>query len=319
MTRNGTDARCSRASAKRELYGWGERIALRGSVPTPVLLAVCVLASSACAEFKPHNLFSDGAVLQQGAPVPVWGFADPGDAITVEFAGQKKAATTGPDGRWSVTLDPLKASSQPGEIRFACANPQSAIRNLQSTNVLVGEVWLCSGQSNMAWPLSKTTNAQAAIAAAADPQLRLWSSSSTPGDEPPRDVQGQWRECSPESVASFSAVAYYCGRDLRRALNAPVALVHAAVNGTSAEAWISRPALDSEPRAKSAIDRFEERVQEYSLAMTQHPEALAKHKEAVEKAKQEGKEPPAEPRAKSPTLAVGMVRLLIRREIVATA
>lgn len=253
------------------------------------ILASLFMVSLAYAEVRPHALFSENAVFQQKSKVPVWGDAKDGEKVTVEFQKQK-VSTVATNGAWKIVLEPLRAGG-PFPLKISGDN------TITFTNILVGEVWVCSGQSNMAWPLSKTENAQAAIATSHDPMLRLWSSSCVPSDEPQRDVRGKWRECSPDSVAAFSAVGYYFGRDLRKALQVPVGLVHAAVNGTSAEAWISRAVLESEPRVKASLDRFAKRVEDYSPALAQYNEALAKHKDAVEKAKQEGKEPPAEPRA----------------------
>lgn len=247
------------------------------------------------AEVKPHALFTENAVLQQGDPVPVWGTADPGDVVTVEFAGQKKTATVDADGRWLVKLDPMKASSKPAEMLISAANPKSEIQNLKFRNILVGEVWLCSGQSNMAWPLSRTENAQPVIDAADDPLLRLFHVSTPIAEQPQRDVAARWSSCTPGSVASFSAVGYYFGRDLRKARDVPVGLIQAAVNGTPGEAWIRREVLEGEPGVKGALDRFAARVAGYPQLLAQHDAKLVEHKAAVEKAKQAGTQPPAEP------------------------
>jgi sialate O-acetylesterase len=247
-----------------------------------------LLAVSASAEVKPHGLFSDNAVLQQGISIPIWGTAKDGEKVTVELQGQKQA-TTAKEGRWTVRLNPLKPG---GPFTMTIRGDNT----ITITNILVGEVWLCSGQSNMAWPLSKTENAETAIAAANDPMLRLFTVSVPIADEPRRDVPGNWRACAPETVAAFSGVGYYFGRDLSKARKVPVGLIQSAVNGTPGEAWISRAALDGEPRLKGARDRFATRLEEYPRLLTQYNEALARHKDAVEKAKQEGKQPPAEPR-----------------------
>lgn len=250
-------------------------------------VAVVLFAVAASAEVKPHALFSNNAVLQQGTTVPVWGSANDGEKVSVEFQDQQAVATA-KEGRWLVNLKALK----PGGPFTMTIRGENTIT---LTNILVGEIWVCSGQSNMAWPLSKSDNGQVAIASSADPLLRLWFSAGSPSDEPQRDAKGQWRECSPESVATFSGVGYYFGRDLRKALNVPVGLVLAAVNGTPGEAWVNRATLESEPHVKGALDRFAKRVEDYAPALAKYNEALAAHKETVEKAKQEGKEPPAAP------------------------
>jgi sialate O-acetylesterase len=167
------------------------------------------------------------------------------------------------------------------------------------TNVLVGEVWLCSGQSNMGFPLSRAANAQEAIAAAGDPELRLYTVPRGATDTPQTDAPGTWKECTPETATPFSAVAYFFGRDLRRALKVPVGLINSSVGGTPAEAWTSRPTLESDPALRGILERYAEKVKAYdpAAAAEQHAQALEKHKAAAAKARAEHKPPPAVPRA----------------------
>ncbi len=182
------------------------------------------------------TVFSDHMVLQREQPVPVWGKADPGAAITVEFAGQIKPATAGADGKWRVDLDPLTASAEPRVLKVS-SNLKSEIINLQFSDVLVGEVWLCAGQSNMEWPMEKTENADAAVAAADQPQIRLLLTPWRFATEPRDSVDAKWAVCTPETVKRFSAVAYFFGRKLNQDLNVPVGLIQAAWGGTRIEPW----------------------------------------------------------------------------------
>jgi sialate O-acetylesterase len=258
------------------------------------LTAVLALASVTLrAEVKPNSLFSDGVVLQRGVSVPVWGTANNGEKVTVQFQDQK-VVTTAKDGRWMVRLKRLKAG---GPFTLSITGENS----ITITNVLVGEVWLCSGQSNMAFQLARAANAAEAIAAAGDPFLRLYTVPRSAMDTPQTDAPGTWKESTPDSAATFSAVAYFFGRDLRRALNVPVGLINSSVGGTPAEAWTSQATLEANPGLKVVLDRYAESLKNYNpdTAAEKRKQVLAKHKEAVAKAKAEGKKAPAAPRAQA--------------------
>jgi sialate O-acetylesterase len=205
------------------------------------ILSVVVWAcADAMAEVKPHALFSDNMVLQQGQPVPVWGTATDGEKVTVKFARQT-VTTTAKDGQWMVKLKPMPANASPQTMTITGAN------TVEVKNVLVGEVWIASGQSNMQWPLRQTEDAAAAIAAADNSQLRLFTVPRVIAGVPQRDVNAQWQLCTPATVPEFSAVAYYFGRDLRQTRKVPVGLIHASWGGTPAEAWTPRETLLANP------------------------------------------------------------------------
>jgi sialate O-acetylesterase len=268
------------------------------SLTNRTLLAIAIAAwvagtpSAARAEVKPNSLFSDGAVLQQGVAVPVWGTAKDGEKVTVKFQEQTVTATA-KDGRWLVRLKPLKAG---GPFTLTVAGESNT---LTITNVLVGEVWLGSGQSNMAFQLSRAANAAEAIAGARDPQLRLFTVPRAALDTPAADAAASWEESSPETAAKFSAVAWFFGRDLRKALHVPVGLIHSSVGGTPAEAWTSRAALEADPELKQILERYADSVKSYDpeAAAAKHKRALEQHKAAVAKAKAGGEKAPAAPRA----------------------
>jgi sialate O-acetylesterase len=258
-------------------------------------------SSAVRAEVKPNSLFSDGAVLQQGVAVPVWGTAKDGERVTVTFQ-QQTASATAKDGRWLVRLKALKAG---GPFTLTVAGDSNT---LTISNVLVGEVWLCSGQSNMAFELSRATNATEAIAGAGDPQLRLFTVPRSATDAPGTDASGSWKESSPETAAKFSAVAWFFGRDLRQALRVPVGLIHSSVGGTPAEAWTSRATLEADPDLKLILQRYADSVQKYDpvAAAAKHEQALENHKATVAKAKAAGEKAPAAPRAPAdPSRAIG--------------
>ncbi|HEU4752601.1 MAG TPA: acetyl esterase, partial [Armatimonadota bacterium] len=166
---------------------------------TAAALGVVCIPGAARAEVRPNPLFSNNMVLQREMPVPVWGTAKDGEKVTVEFAGQK-ASTTAKDGRWMVRLRPLKTSSKPSQMTIRGENAVTI------DNVLVGEVWIASGQSNMQWTLRDTVGAEQAIASSANPQIRLLTVPRRAADTPETEAKISWAECGPETVPGFSAV-----------------------------------------------------------------------------------------------------------------
>jgi sialate O-acetylesterase len=217
----------------------------------------CWSASTAGADVKPSTLFSDHMVLQSGMSVPVWGIADPGEKITVTFLKQKKSVKASADGKWMVRLSKLKPG---GPFQMTIAGKNSITVN----DVLVGEVWLGSGQSNMQFPVSKAhapyaglLNEEQEIAAANYPQIRMFSGKPSTSYDPQASIAGQWIICSPQTVGDFSAVGYLFARDLQKALNVPVGIVLEAFGASTAEAWIDRDTLAADPMLKPMLDRFD--------------------------------------------------------------
>lgn len=259
------------------------------SKPLTGLLASAALIYGVQAEVKPNGLFGDGAVLQQKIKVPVWGTARDGEKVSVKFQGQE-VVTVAKDGRWSVTLKPLKAG---GPFAMTITGDNT----ITFTNVLVGEVWLCSGQSNMGFKLNRAENAADAIAAASDSQLRLYSVPHEAMDVPQTDVAGKWDESAPNTAANFSAVAYFFGKHLRETLRVPIGLIDSSVGGTPAEAWVSRDTLERDPELKKILELQAERVKNFdpAKAKAEHEAGLARYRQAVTKANAEDKTPPAAP------------------------
>jgi sialate O-acetylesterase len=258
---------------------------------TSVAALLAGLGAAARAEVEPNRLFSDGAVLQQGVALPVWGAGKDGEQVTVKIQDQTVSAAVR-DGRWLVRLKPLKAGG-PFTMTITGDNTMTI------TNLLVGEVWLCSGQSNMAFHLARAANAAEAIAAAGDSQLRLFTVPFGATDTPKAEVPGGWKESSPETARSFSAVAWFFGRELRRALKVPVGLINSSVGGTPAEAWTSHATLEADPELRQILESHAEQVKNFDpeAAAVQHQQALENHKQAVEKAQAAGQKPPQTPRA----------------------
>lgn len=186
-------------------------------------------------------IFGDHMVLQRGQANPVWGKASPGETITVRIDGQEHRATVGKDGRWRVELDAMPAGG-PHVLEV------SGRETLQFEDVLVGEVWLCSGQSNMQWAVSNSGEADLEIVSAGEPSIRLITVPNKGSQEPLDDFKGKWAVCSPDSVAGFSAVGYHFGRRLHQVLGVPVGLVNNAWGGSAAEAWVPREVLERHER-----------------------------------------------------------------------
>lgn len=217
--------------------------------PTHLLLLGATLTSGALhAEVKPNPLFTDGAVLQRGQNVPVWGTANDGEKVTVEFAGQT-ATTTAQGGKWRVDLKPLEAGG-PFSMKISGGNTVTV------NDLLVGEVWVASGQSNMQWTLNASHEPEVERPKANYPKIRMFTVARATSLEPLDEVKGSWVECSPETVGKFSAVGYYFARDLHAALGVPVGILHTSWGGTPAQAWTSAEGFEGHPELQGYADQL---------------------------------------------------------------
>ena len=216
--------------------------------------ALIVLALPAAAQVQVNPLFTDNMVLQQRAEVPVWGKAAPGATVTVKPSWTAKAATTvaDADGRWSVTLTTPRGSFRKHSLTISDGSGES----LRIQNVLVGEVWFCSGQSNMQMPMESwqavRINQEDIANSGRYPDLRLLQVSRATGMSEREDFAadfGGWQPSSPETVRNFSAIAWYFGRKLQERLKVPVGLIHSSWGGTIIEAWMSAGAIRAFPEA----------------------------------------------------------------------
>ncbi|MFO7937740.1 MAG: sialate O-acetylesterase [Kiritimatiellia bacterium] len=194
------------------------------------------LTATLYAKVKLPSVFSSGMVLQQGQNIPVWGQADPGEAVTVTFAGQSSKATADKNGKWTLELKPLKASAKPAVFTV------KGYDTVTFRDVLVGEVWFCSGQSNMEWRMSNIENAEKEIPEADNPLIRHFKvgrkSSPVPLDDIVSENHSQWIKTTPETIPGISAVAYMFGRRLHQELKVPVGLINSSWGGTRIEPWI---------------------------------------------------------------------------------
>ncbi|HUR58257.1 MAG TPA: sialate O-acetylesterase [Opitutaceae bacterium] len=264
--------------------------------PFPRLLFLLSFAAgNVHADVVPAALFSDRAVLQREKPVPIWGRAEAGEKITVTFGGQKRATTTGSDGRWIVFLDALPASAQGTDLTIAGKN------TVVLRDIVVGEVWLCSGQSNMEWPVSRAMDAPRETATANFPLLRHVRVEHVVAESPADmaktgggldKLTAGWQSTTPQTVGGFTAVGYYFARDLHLKLGVPIGLVHSSWGGTPVESWLSPAALDANPAFAIVRERWRQALVEYPTAKPAYEAWLAEWTRAEAAAKK--KTPPAQ-------------------------
>jgi len=265
----------------------------RAGVVLFALTGLVLAASFAFADVKLPALFTDNMVLQREIKAGVWGTAEPGEEVTVTCNGQKATAKADAEGRWAVKLDPMKAGG-PFDLAIAGNN------TITLKNVMVGEVWVCSGQSNMQMHVGGCNHAKEEIEKADFPNVRLFTVPTTVADKPQTDTKGSWSVCGPKTVGGFSGVAYFFGRELSKKLNVPIGLIHTSWGGTAAEPWTSRAGLEGDPGLKPIFDRWEA---SYAKAKQKYEEEAAAWKQAAEKAKAEGT--PAPPQPKPPAVNAG--------------
>ncbi len=258
-----------------------------------MLAAAFVVAGSpfALANVSLPAIFGNHMVLQRDGAVPVWGQADPGEKVTVSAAGASASATAGPDGKWTVRLKNLPPSATPVEVTVQGKN------KITFTDVLVGDVWVCSGQSNMAFVIHQDASSKEEIAQANFPQIRFFYVPRTVAPQPLADIKpaptrpmhGSWHVCTPESLSNlgFSAVGYYFGKNIHQTTKQPVGLIESAWGGTTAQAWTSQETLKKTPGLESlatAAQKFSEgfpkALEDYGPVLEKYNADLAQWKEA---------------------------------------
>jgi sialate O-acetylesterase len=267
----------------------------------PLLLTLISLGGLplAAADLRLASVLSDHMVLQRDKPIAIWGWADPGEAVTVSFAGQSRSATADGTGKWSMKLDALNASTVPRAL--VVAGTQG--RKLEVQDVLVGEVWLGSGQSNMAMTVAGCYHFEKEQEAATLPLIRHYRESSGPAEQPQAEGRGAWQICTPDTVGGFSAALYFFGREIHREVGVPVGIINTSVGGTPIESWVAAEVQSSAPETKANYDTRLEAHRKFDPAQAPalHEKQLAIWKKASEKAKAEGKPfvvpPPKDPLA----------------------
>lgn len=253
--------------------------------PVLTLLSLAALTVASRAELKLPAIIGDNMVLQQKQANPVWGWDAPGTAVTVTFAGQTKNAKAGTDGKWTVKLDALPANAKPQSMKIKGTSER------ELKNILVGEVWICSGQSNMQFAVQSNWDSDLEIATAKYPQIHLITVPNVGTQEPQNDFKGEWRECNPQTVGGFSAVGYFFGRILHRTLDVPVGLINDSWGGSAAEAWVRRDVLEKDPRFKLLMENTRKREADLQspAAKANYDKQLAAWKQREADAKKAGK------------------------------
>ncbi|MBI5431688.1 MAG: sialate O-acetylesterase [Planctomycetes bacterium] len=227
-------------------------MSFRASLLGPLLLAVC--AASANAEVRLASVFGPSMVLQRDRPLAIWGEAAPGESIEVELAERRARTLAAPEGHWRVELAPLAAGG-PHELFVRGEN------ELRLKDVLIGDVWLCAGQSNMEWALVESEGAEEALAAAKPERVRFLRVAHADAKERRAHFDGVWMRCEPEVVEGMSAVAFHFARELEQALGVPIGIVQATRSGAPAEPFVPREVLEAEPELGPALRRYARREQ----------------------------------------------------------
>ncbi len=263
------------------------------------MVAVCVAAAGvmgaqrAMADVRVANVFANDMVLQREKPVPVWGKASPGEKVTVRFGGQEKSVTAGEDGRWVVRLDAMKAEKTGREMTILGNN------SLVMKNILVGDVWLCSGDFGVYWEMFSVVDSAKELSKAGNPMIRLLRVGAHNSNVPLEDIAGVWRECSPASVEGFSALAYFFGREIQREMDVPVGLIDVSYRYSYARGWIAPEGFREVEELKLPREKMEswdpttaKGKEAYGATIA----AIEKWLPLAEKAVAEGKVPPKQPR-----------------------
>ncbi|MEM9942698.1 MAG: sialate O-acetylesterase, partial [Planctomycetota bacterium] len=237
------------------------------------LLPLCLLLNyRANADVRLPGFFSDNMVFQQGMPIQIWGWGDVGEPVIVQLGPSKVQTTTNDQGRWKVALPEMKASKE--AVRLSVKGKNS----IQLNDILIGEVWLCSGQSNMEWSVARSGNAEQEIASANYPMIRHMKIKRTPSNIALQDAETKWEVCTPETAAEFTATGYYMARQLYKELNVPIGLVNSSWGGTKVEPWTPPVGFASVP----ALKKIHSEVLAKTPNTKSYNQILGKHIAAVD-------------------------------------
>jgi len=265
-----------------------------------------ILSSELRAELTLHPLIGDHAVFQRDVPFPVIGKTDPNSEVVVKWQGKDFKVKAGADGKWLVRLDPSPANEK-GQILVV----SSGTNSIEVSDILIGEVWLASGQSNMRWKLKECVAQSVEAEKAEDSLLRLVGISPSPSRDPSDNVKISWNLSSKESALDFSAVGYFFGRELRKDLKVPVGVILSAVGGTPAEAWTPIDFLQADPDFAKAVKDRNEYPNRYPRLLEKYEKEKPAYDLAVAEAKKTGAKPPKKPRApQAPDKNTGLASVL---------
>jgi len=255
------------------------------------LVLVLVCAAASFADVKLPAIISDNMVIQQGMKVPIWGWAEPGEKVLISGSWQSRpwSATADKNGKWTVKIDPPRQAGGPYQMTISAKN------TVKIENVLCGEVWVCSGQSNMQWSVERTANAEQEIAAADYPKIRLFAVERNASGYPLDDCVGSWSGCSPETIAKFSAVAYFFGRELHKELDVPIGLINTSWGGTRIEPWTPPAGFASAAKLKEIRKEVGQANGEYRKSVAESLDTIETWVRGSRKALAENESIPAAP------------------------
>jgi sialate O-acetylesterase len=254
-----------------------------------VLSVLSLFSTSLFAEVRLPDVLGDSMVLQQNRKVPIWGTAEAGETVVVTFQKQKLTVVAGPGGQWRVDLKPLKADFTPNILTVEGKN------RIELKDILIGEVWLVSGQSNMQWTLFQSIDGAAEVAKADHPNIRLFNASREVAFKKKTGRLGEWAACTPASVKEFSGAGYYFGVELERELKVPIGLINSSYGGSQAEAWTPVEYLKAHPDLKATVERTKIWDEERPRVKVEYAEALKKWREESDKQKAAGVRPSPSP------------------------
>jgi len=220
------------------------------SLNAPFFFLIFLAAHTALADVRLPNVFGSHMVMQRRKPVPVWGWADAGERVMVTMASQTKTTKAGKDGKWRVDLDAMEAG---GPYQMTVKGKKSSVT---FDDVLTGEVWVCSGQSNMEWPLKAASNGKTEVPKANYPQIRQLAVKKTVNLNPQENADAIWTVCSPETAGDYTAVGYFFAKHLQQDLNVPIGLINSSWGGTHAETWTSKEAMLANPDLAKAAGKI---------------------------------------------------------------
>lgn len=241
---------------------------------TLICLTILALSQLSQANVSLPRIFGDNMVLQRNKPIPVWGWAAANEKVTVQFNKQVKTVKADKNGQWKLTLDAEQAGG-PWQLTVKGKN------NIAINNVLVGEVWICSGQSNMEWTVNNSRNKEQEISNANFPQIRHIKVPNTVSAVPQKDLPGgSWEVCSPQTVANFTAVGYFFARELNQQLNVPIGLINTSWGGTMVETWTSKEAFERSEEFKTLFGDV--KLSDLEASLKEQINALQKKIEALQ-------------------------------------
>lgn len=256
------------------------------------LAAFIALTSAVSAAITLPAIIGSHMVLQRNQALPIWGWGNPGEEVTVSFAGKTVKTTCNQEGSWKVVLEALPASKDPRTMTITGSN------TLEIKDILVGEVWICSGQSNMGMNVNSCWNADLEKATAKYPEIRLVTVGNIGSQEPQTTFDGGWERCSPDNVGGFSAVGYFFGRTVYQMIDVPVGLINNAWGGSACEAWVRRDLLADKELYAPLLERWEttEKTYDPEKEKSQYEEKLAQWEVQAKVARSGGKPVPNRPR-----------------------